>query len=317
MPNIPNTGAPAFADYMFADNSISLNTLKPGNTLLCWMFTRYLLQKTISVFKWNLPEHWDNIYFLYVLYCFGRVAIINTDRFGVIPQACGLMGYNVFYRPTNAIITNPLLTGIIQPRIGIETTLLSLEPDYGGIMDIVTHYANLLAQASEAAAVNLNNSKVAYAFFLDASNGKARAETFYKAFDAVSNGQPAVVIDKNLVNEDGSPAWGLFTQDVKSNYILSDIIRDMRKIESDFDTRIGIPNANTDKPERLITDEVNANNVETSITCAGWLERLKKDCEKANRMFGLSLSVDWRYPPQLLRNGGVYNGTVPKETDAE
>ena len=78
----------------------------------------------------------------------------------------------------------------------------------------------------------------------------------------------------------------------------------MRKIEAEFDTEIGIPNANTDKAERLITDEVNANNVETATRCELWLESIKKGVDKANSMFGLSISVDWRVNPQTEINDG-------------
>lgn len=293
---------PSFVDYVNAENSQSLNTVAFCNNNLAWMYKRYLLQKAISVFKWTMPESWNKNYFLYVLYCFGHLAIVNTDKYGIIPQACGLRGYNVFYQPTNAIITNALLTGILEPRIDRECILFQLEPDYGGIMDLVSHYANLMAQATEACAINLNNSKVAYAFF--AANKKA-AETYKKAFDAVSNGQPMVVMDKDLLSPDGSPTWSTFTQDVKSNYILSDLLSDMRKIETMFDTDIGIPNANTDKRERLISDEVQANNVETYTKCAGWLEQLKVSCDKTRAMFGIDISVDWRNPPEPTQTGGA------------
>lgn len=295
---------PSFVDYLVAENSQSLNALSFANNNLSWMFKRYLLQKAISVFKWTIPATWNRNYFLYVLYCFGHLAIVNTDKYGVIPQACGLRGYNVFYQPTNAIISNALLTGILEPRIDRECVLFQLEPDYGGIMDLVTYYANLMAQAAEAGAINLNNSKVAYAFF--ASNKKA-AETYKKAFDAVANGQPMVVMDKDLLSPDGSPTWTTFTNDVKSNYILSDLLADMRKIENKFCTDIGIPNANTDKRERLISSEVDANNVETETMVEGWLERLKESCAKARAMFGIEMTVDWRNPPKAPQTGGAGN----------
>ena len=66
-----------------------------------------------------------------------------------------------------------------------------------------------------------------------------------------------------------------------------------------FDTDIGIPNANTDKRERLISDEVNANNVETYSKCALWLEQLQESAAQAREMFGIDLSVDWRNPPEM------------------
>lgn len=287
---------PALADYMQVRGGIGMNLLAPPEQDLSWCYQRYLLQKAISVFRWELPETWDKDYFLYVLYCFGHLAILNTDRYGVIPQACGLMGYNVFYRPTNAIITNPLLTGILQPRIGSECTVLKIQPDYGGIMDLVQLYANLMAQATMAAGVNLANSKLAYAFFAD---NRALAESFKKLYDAIANGQPAVAVGKDLLDERGEPRWTPFQQDIKSIYITGDLLRDLRTIENRFDNDIGIPNANTDKRERLIVDEVNANNVETFSKCSLWLEQLQESCAEAVRMFpGLQLSVDWRVTPE-------------------
>jgi len=72
----------------------------------------------------------------------------------------------------------------------------------------------------------------------------------------------------------------------------------LRKINEQFCTDIGIPNANTDKRERLIDSEVNSNNVETATRCEMWLESIKKGIAKANDMYGLSLGVDWRVNPQ-------------------
>lgn len=289
------TGAPFFYDHANAMVSqVTPNTVHVKNVGLTRFFQRYLLQKAISVFKWNLPENWSRDYFLYVLYCWGFIAIVNTDKFGVIPQGCGLKGYNVFYQPRSAIIQNPLLSGTLEPVIGKQCTLLKLQPDYGGIMDLVSFYAQEMALASEAIDVNLLNSKLSYVF--TASNKNA-AESLKKLYDRIASGEPAVVIDKNLYNDDGSVSWEAFQQNVGQNYIAGDLLSDMRKIEAEFDTKIGIPNANTDKKERLITDEVNANNVETRNLPELWLESLQKGCKEANAMFGINISVDWRNEP--------------------
>ena len=119
-----------------------------------------------------------------------------------------------------------------------------------------------------------------------------------KMFDKIEAGDPAVFVSKYLTDDQGRPAWFPFTQNMREQYIAKDILSDMRKIEAMFDTEIGIPNANTDKAERLITDEVNANNVETATRCELWLDSLRKGIKQANDMFGLSLSVDWRVNPQ-------------------
>lgn len=107
-------GVPYLYDYVNCANSIvSPSTVHAERTATNRFFERYLLQKAISVFKWDIPEKWSKNYFLYVLYCWGFISIVRTDKYGVIPQACSLRGYDIFYQPTNAVITNPLLTGIL------------------------------------------------------------------------------------------------------------------------------------------------------------------------------------------------------------
>lgn len=299
MPNVP----PAFYDFANAFTSYNQpGTVHTQNTVLTSYFRRYLLQKAMSVFKWKLPDTWQRNYFLYVLYCWGYIAILETDRFGVIPQQCGLRGYNVFFQPTNAIITNPLLKGIREPQIGTECVLMKLQPDYGGIMDMVNFYAEELALCSEAVSVNLLNSKLSYVF---TAQNKSTAESFKAIFDKIASGQPAVVQDKNLLGDDGKPAWQAFNQDLKTTYIAGDVLSDMRKIEAMFCTDIGLPNANTDKRERLISNEVNANNVETFSRADMWLEELKRSCEEARNMFGIELDVDWRVDPNENPEGGA------------
>lgn len=293
-------GVPYLYDYINMANSIvSPSTVHAERTATNRFFERYLMEKAISVFKWNIPEGWARNYFLYVLYCWGFISVVRTDKYGVIPQACSLRGYDIFYQPTNAVISNPLLTGILEPEIGTECTVIKLQPDYGGILDLVQHYANMMAIATESIATNLVNTKLAYVF---GAQNKAQAESFKKMFDDIQKGNPAVFIDKNLMDENGKPQWFTFSQNIKENYIVPDLLSDLRKIEAMFATEVGIPNANTDKKERLITDEVNANNFETRSKCELWLEELQKGCEETNAMFGTDLSVDWR--EDLQEEGG-------------
>lgn len=300
-------GAPYYYNYINAETSqVTPSTVHVKDSGLCRYFTKYLLQKAMSVFEWDLPETWNKDYFLYVLYCWGYVAVVNTDKFGVIPQGCGLKGYDVFYAPTHAVIANPLLSGILEPRIGTQCELLKLQPDFSGILDLVGHYAEQMALASQSVSVNLLNSKLSYVF---TAKTKALAESLKKMYDQIARGEPAVVIDSRLKNAaDGEETWKAFEQNVGGNYIVTNLLADLRKIEAMFDTEIGIPNANTDKRERLIQDEVNANNIETYSKCAMWLENLQDACKRVNDMFGLSIAVRWREIPMI--GGGADGGNL-------
>ena len=286
-------GAPFLYDYVNLANSvISPSTVHCKNTGLQRYFMRYLIQKAISVFKWNMPENWAQNYILYCLYSWGYFAIVNTDKFGVIAQGCALRGYDIYYQPTHAIITNPLLTGILEPRIDVECSLIRLQPDYGGILDKINFYADMMALTAETAGTNILNSKLAYIF---GAASKADAESFKKMFDKVASGEPAAFIGKDLFNEDGSPNWMLFNQDLRNTYIADVIMADLRKWELEFCRDLGINNANTEKKERLVVDEVNSNNEETLLWADLTLQQLKKDCAKASEMFNIELSVDYRF----------------------
>lgn len=290
--------APYMYDYINAEVSQhSPSTVHTKNTELQRFFARYLLQKAMSVFKWDLPETWDRDYFLFVLYGIGYIAVINTDKYGVIPQQCGLEGYNIFYQPKRALVTNPLLRGLRRLEIGTQCTLIKLQPDYGSVMDLVGFYADMMALTAETAGVNLVNSRLSYVFF---GKNKNTAESQKKLFDRVASGEPATFVDTALYDvQSGNPSWIPFQQNVGQNYIAGDALADLRKWEMMFDTDVGIPNANTDKKERLISDEVNANNVEVTSKADLWLDQLQKSFAQTSKMFGIRLGVEWRNKPQV------------------
>lgn len=288
-------GVPENYNYINMYNSgFSPSTVHVKNTALQKFFKRYLFQKAVGVFKWNLPKTWNPYYFKYVLFGWGFIGVVETDKFGVICQAGAPYGYDIYYHPTNLIITNPLLKGSLNPRIGEMCSVIKLQPDWGGIMDLVDYYADMMALAAETMGVNWMNSHLSYIFPADK---QPVAESFKKMFDRVASGEPAVVIDKALFREDGSASWEPFTQNIGQNYIADKLILDLQKLEDEFDTKIGIPNANTQKRERLITAEVEANNTETEILADTWLENLQQGVEQTRELFGLTeLSVSLRYP---------------------
>lgn len=294
---------PFYADYI---NGSTFSQMQPSqvhisNTLLYQYFVRHLLQKAVSVFDWNLPDYWQRALFLYCLYCEGHVAVVNTDKFGVLPQPCTLGGRGVQYEPTYAIIANPLLKGILQPRIGTQCAIVRIMPDYGGILDIINYYAREMALCSETLEINMLNSKLSYVFGVPkGGNRKAAAETMKKLFDQIMSGVPASFVDEELTDRNGRPTWQLFLQDVGKNFIAPDVQEQLRKLECEFAAKVGIPsNLATTKKERVNLAEVSANDVETAVGPSQWLELAREGLDQANKLFGLDLSVEWRYEPDV------------------
>lgn len=291
---IGSKNIPVSYDYINAYNhQYRPSTIHVKETGLSWYFKRYLIQKIISVFKFEgIPENWATDYFLYTLFVFGYCAVINTNKYGVIPQHCTLSGYNIYYRPNRAIITNPLFKRTIEARIGKDTELVRMSPDWCGVWDIVEYYADLMALTSETIAVNLINSKFSYVF---AAEDKTSAESLKKLYDQIASGEPAAFADKKLFNDDGSPSWLVFTQNLKQNYIAGDLLEDLAKIDSRFNTEIGIPNVNIAKASGVGAAEVMANNIDTQSKAALWLDTIRESLEKVNDMFGLNISVSLRF----------------------
>ena len=276
------------------NGSRSPGTIHAANTELGAYFRRYLFQKAVSVFDIECPDTWSKDYFWYVLYGAGYVGVLDVPGMGVIPQYCTIKGYNVYYQPKGFIVANAaILNGqTLEKSIGIDGVLMKLTPDYTGICDLIGYYADLMAVSAESMGVNILNSKLAYIFGV---KNQAAADSFKKMVDKINAGDPAVFVDKNLLDADGNPTWVEYAQDLRNNFIAPDLLQTMNQIERMFESEIGIPNnGGIEKKERLISDEVNANNVSTYSKAALWLENLQTSCDEVNRMFGLNVSIDWR-----------------------
>lgn len=274
------------------NSSYNPSTLHTKNTQMFAFFRKYLLEKVMSVFEFELPEMWDKNYFLYSLFLNGYLAIVNTDKFGVICQHCGLRGYNIYYNPTHAIIVNPLLTGILEPKIGTQCSLIRLQPNYSGVSDIVNYYADNMAMTAETCEMNIMNSKLSFLF---AVRGKSQAESMKKILDQVMRGELGVFYDEKLKMGNDNIPLDFFNNDLKKNFIAPELQDTLRRWEEMFCNEVGIPNIRSDKKERMIVDEVNSNNIECFTKAELWLETLKEGVEQTNKMFNLNLGVKLRH----------------------
>ena len=269
-------------------------------------FRKYLLQKAISVFEFTYPENWtrDQIrHFQNVLFTRGYIGIFEAPKFGVVALACSFTGQNLFYCPKQILVANPLLHGVTK-TIGKDCVLFTLQetPSWSGydfvpadtsINDIIDFYATQMAQAAIAVNTNLLNANLSYVFTVD---NKASSEAFKKMYEQIISGEPAVIQDKNLLLEDGSPAWQAFQQNLGQNYIANDLLQTISNLNDSFCTLIGIPNTNSvEKKERVTNVEISQNNIETESLSDLWLVNLKRCCDEVNAMFNIGMSVEKRY----------------------
>lgn len=271
--------------------------VKSFNNKVFIFWERALFQRAASVIDFNgLPDTWEGTrkdFFIYCLFKFGFIGVMDTKDYGLIFQPGTLMGYDLYYQPTKFIIANPHIT--IETKeftIGEDAELIKLTPDYMGIWDIISYYAEKLATLDNAINMSLINNK--FAFMLAAKNKQA-SEAFKKMIDKVNAGEPAVIYDQKLVNDqqDKTEPWQLWSRDhMKENYLTTMQLADFNTILHNFDKEIGIPTIPVEKKERMITDEAQSTVIDAISRSEIWLETLESSLNIVNAKYNLNITAE-------------------------
>lgn len=269
---------------------------------------RSLFQRVCSVIEFDLPIEWDgNIkdFFYYCLFKYGYIAISKNAEFGQFFQPCTLSGYDFYYQPTDALISNPQYNNRLS--IGNECEILKLTPDYMGVWDIISYYAEKLSILDNAINMSLINNK--FAFFLGARN-KTAGEALKKMLDKANKGEPAIIYDLKLLNDPTDkdiPFQTWERKDLKSSYLTTDQLMDFQTLLNNFDTEIGIPVLPYQKKERMVTSEAESKVIDATSRSIVWYETLISSIDRVKKLYpDITLSVKLRYDPNEY--GGVNNG---------
>ena len=273
------------------------NTYWKGKTATYLYWFRSLLHKIDSSLIFDgLPEEWNNDFFMICLWALGRVVVFKTDRediadkYGSVTfQPCTLSGYDWFYQPNKATVSNPMYER--EFTLGEDAELIKLTPDYMGILDIIDYYASKLAEMSKGIDMGIINAKLPC--ILTAKND-AQAETLKKVYDKVQAGEPLVVYKELEDNGEIMPTKSAFeewTQDYKKTYVVHNLFEDMQLILDSFYVEIGLPVA-IEKKERLVTSEADFASAQSQARISCWLETLRESLVKVNKMFNINITCE-------------------------
>lgn len=259
------------------------------NNTSYFYYRNQLYLKIFSLFTFeNLPNTWDIDYLRDNLFRNGIMACVEKDGVNYC-LSCGYSGINVYNKPTKVMISNTVL-GTFERTIHEDCELLYINYLNGHFLScerIVNRYALLLAQCDGSLNVNLINSRVAHVFI---GESDAQIKSYKKMYDEISNGKPCTFI-KNSKNGTPLDNSKLDVLNVKNTYVANDILLTKRTIMNEFLTEIGINNANTNKRERLVTDEVNANDEETNALLMLWKDTMSQCFDRINAMFNTNIKV--------------------------
>lgn len=274
------------------------SNVKSFNNKTYAFWERSLFQRACSVLQFELPESWQGEikdFFYYCLFRFGYLTVFDSNEFGKVFQPCTLNGYNFYYQPVKALVSNPMYQGELV--IGKDCELIKLTPDYMGIWDIISYYAEKLSTLDNAINMSLINNK--FAFIIGARN-KTAGEALKKMLDKVNKGEPAVIYDMKLLNDpqDKAEPWQFLERsNLKESYLTSDQLMDFQTLLNNFDTEIGIPVLPYQKKERMVVSEAESKVIDATSRSVVWFDTLTSSIEKVNKHFELDISVSLRYNP--------------------
>ena len=229
---------------------------------------------------------WDKDYIREGLLLKGFFTVTKDNNGNLLPLKCGCTGINVFNRPTEVIVANPII-GSFQRTIGIDCEVVYLQSKQGGrfrnIRPIITTFAQKLANCDAGIDINLFNSRTPMIFRASSENV---AESYKAMYDQIADGQPAVFIDEDMGkllqnSDDGT----LYMIKAKENFVADLIQQEKQSIINEFLSNIGINSSNTEKKERLVVDEVNSNNVEIKANIKLWQQNVNDCVDRVNAMF--------------------------------
>lgn len=283
MNNFINYSAQSFMDYF----NMQPSTVKGRYNAGTEFYRRILYNDVFATLDFNLPELWKINWFRFWLFRYGSIATVYTKRYGWVINPYSIKKLDYQYNPATILCVNAYWDKEYTGVIGVNAGIIHLFDDWFGFDDIVTYFAEKMANADSAINVNLMNSKLAYIMYVD---NKKQADSVKEMYSKVTTGDPLVVTKKgeNMEEDDFKP----FFSNVKQNFISTDLNDLQNAIRNQFLTLIGVNNANTDKRERLVSDEVNANNDETRLIIDVIIDNLRKDFAMINKISGLNLSVE-------------------------
>ena len=306
---IPNGYTPLNYDQINnIEGHLQPSMLKYCNSVTYAYWQRSLFQRAISTIDFKgLPDTWNasvRDFFYWCIFAYGYVGVFDTDEFGLSFQPCALYGFDFYYQPTEILVANPKLNK--RFTLHKEAELIKLTPDYRGIWDIISYYAMLLSALDSGINMSIVNNKFAY---LMGAKNKAAAETLKKIFDKIASGDPAVIFDQSLLQQDPQSKeepWSFLERsNLKQSYLTTDQLMDRSTLLSSFDAEIGIRSLPYNKKERLVTAEAESREQDSTARLMVWKATLDSSIKLVNDMFGTSIKAELTYEDKEVPEDGT------------
>lgn len=263
----------------------------------------------LSLFEWeNLPESMNERFLEQCLYWYGKAAIVNDENLGIINTKCTPSeSLNIYGEATeyHCYSTGYDANFPLDDMVYVRNNLEALPTDA-----TIQLFAQRLYEAERTIDVNIKAQKTPVIILCDEKQ-RLTMKNVYMKFDGnepIIYGKKGLDIDDIKVLRTDAP----FVADKLEEY--------KRNVWSEALSFLGINNVMTEKKERLVTGEVDANNQMIDLSAQTMLLTRELAAEKFNRLWpNRNISVRQRSYQEIIKrlgggdNGNLHNGA--SETD--
>lgn len=268
-----------------------------------------LLELAINMYEWkNLPDTVDERFLELTLFSDGMAVFFQDDGgLGYLCLQCMIGGELDVYRIP--IDRTAYATNGYQMRLNNQNSVIIFNNyTHTNSMLDVEMYARRLYEIERTIDVNVKAQKTPV-LIRATENQRLTMKNLYMQYDG---NEPFIFGDKQLDMD------GIKVLKTDAPYVADKLNILKRQIWNEALTYLGIENSNTEKKERLISDEVNSNlgGVAAQRFCR--LNARRKAAKQINKMFGLDIQVDFREEVKAMFQDNNEDDTEEKEvTDYE
>lgn len=255
-----------------------------------------LLNLSTYTFEWSgLPETCNERFLELILCLDGRAIIANDSEYGMLSLKCmpdgqelnmyGEFGY-MFGYGWNGF--NRRYTAYMQGSDNTTAQAVLCRDN-----DMCYPYYNYLIMASKrltscTRSIDVATKKLKTPYFITCE--ESQVKSVQKVLDDIEGNNDSVIVNKTTMPD----MFQVLPTSLDST-VLKTLWESYSNLDSQIKTLLGIESAsNQDKKERLLVDEVNADNSISNINVNMRLKCRERFCEIVNKMFGSSISVKLR-----------------------
>lgn len=237
-------------------------------------------------FKWsNLPNGIESRHIEKGLYDYGAVAFFKDPTMGIMCLPCvPTSNINAYGDPVSYTLQG---LGSYGNRVVMAKDIVIIrENDLCLPMSVyVANFADKVAETEKTLRQNLRQQRKPY-IIATTENNRQSMKTMYQQID---EGEDAIYVDKRK-SEGGN--IGIEVLQTKGDYLVDKLSLHEDKLESKLLSLLGLNNANLNKKERLISDEVNANNSNILMNLELGYKNRELGCQEVNKKFGLEIELE-------------------------